>query len=159
MLDRSVIERFSSKWAERPSGCWEWTGSRDCRAGTHLPYGRFWLEGRQRIAHRVSWEIHHGQIPEGMCVLHRCDNAPCVNPDHLFLGDSKTNTRDMVAKCRDKAFRVFGERASRSKLTDGVVREILRSTEPQRVLAQRHGVTQTAISRIKRRETWRHVDV
>ena len=81
-------------------GCWEWTGS---RMKTKWPYGKF---GRGQLgsgwmhAHRASWIVHFGEVSDGMCVLHRCDNPPCVNPSHLFLGTFKDNTQDMIAKGR-----------------------------------------------------------
>lgn len=155
----SVLERFNSKWEKRPSGCWEWTAGGVIAVGHRLPYGRFWVDGKLRMAHRVSWELFRGAIPDGLFVLHHCDNAPCVNPGHLFLGDAKANTEDMISKGRDKAFKVFGERASQAKLTEDDVRRIRRSADPQRILARRYGVTQENISRIKLRKTWRHVEL
>jgi hypothetical protein len=73
--------------------CWLWTASLFVGG-----YGRF---GAQR-AHRVSWELHHGEVPEGLFVLHRCDNPRCVNPGHLFLGTQTDNMRDMWAKRRGR---------------------------------------------------------
>jgi len=76
--------------------CWVWTGA-------HVPwgYGQIGLTGRKNgRAHVVSWEMHNGPIPDGLWVLHKCDNPPCVRPDHLFLGTVQDNTADMIAKGR-----------------------------------------------------------
>lgn len=77
--------------------CWMWTAS--CGHG----YGRLNTGERVHRAHRVAWGIAHGSIPDGLCVLHKCDNPPCVNVDHLFLGTLKDNVRDMVSKGRSLA--------------------------------------------------------
>ena len=72
--------------------CWEWRGLRDKHG-----YGR---KGPYKTTHRLAWEWANGPVPAGMCVLHRCDNPPCCNPDHLFLGTQADNLADMVAKGR-----------------------------------------------------------
>lgn len=80
----------------KSEGCWEWTGANSGRG-----YGRVGVDGGKTTgAHRVSWEMHYGPVPDGCSVLHRCDNRPCVRPDHLFLGDKLANMADMVAKGR-----------------------------------------------------------
>ena len=87
------LERFTV----RGPGCWGWIGA------TSSGYGRLGRGGRGEglvYAHRLSWELRNGPIPEGMCVLHRCDNPPCSNPDHLFLGTKADNNRDMSVKGR-----------------------------------------------------------
>jgi hypothetical protein len=77
------------------TGCRPWRGTRD-RDG----YGVLGVDGRQQRAHRVVWELTHGPIPDGLCVCHHCDNPPCVEPTHPFLGTHADNVRDAVAKGR-----------------------------------------------------------
>lgn len=84
-----------------PDACWEWTRGRDPHG-----YGRF-ATPNSDLAHRASWELHNGPIPAGLNVLHHCDNPPCVNPRHLFLGTQKDNVDDMVAKGRARKPRGF----------------------------------------------------
>ena len=89
------MERFFEK-VEKTEKCWGWL------AGTNKDgYGKFKMRGKTLQAHRLSWVIHNGIIPEGMCVLHHCDNPPCVNPAHLFLGTILDNNRDRDAKGRN----------------------------------------------------------
>jgi hypothetical protein len=91
-----VSERFWPK-VRKTGGCWEWS------AATRLcGYGVLNVLGRTVDAHRISWELHYGPIPRGMVVCHRCDNPPCVRPDHLFLGTKRDNTHDMLRKGRGK---------------------------------------------------------
>lgn len=77
--------------------CIEWTGA---KAGNG--YGTVWMAGRMAYAHRVAWEKENGPIPSGMCVLHLCDNPPCTNPAHLFLGTQRDNVADMLSKGRGR---------------------------------------------------------
>ena len=92
-------ERFWAK-LKTSDDCWEWQGARNNKG-----YGILMLKepGKKHVArttHRFSWELHNGPIPNGLWVLHRCDNPPCANPAHLFLGDNADNIRDMWAKGR-----------------------------------------------------------
>lgn len=109
MMDREEIlrkprkrkpleERFWAKVAKSDS-CWNWTGSLAGSGYGYLHIGDK-VERKPRTAHRVSWEIHNGPIPEGLWVLHKCDNRKCVNPEHLFIGDRVDNMRDCAAKGR-----------------------------------------------------------
>lgn len=101
---RSLAEKFWPKVEKaEPDGCWEWKANRD-RGG----YGRMTVAGTPRkidSAHRVAWQLTNGPIPDGLWVLHRCDNRGCVNPAHLFLGTRTDNVRDMMAKGRDNIVR------------------------------------------------------
>ena len=88
-------ERLWLRAVRRPNGCIEFTGSLN-RKG----YGRMWFNGKIAQTHRIAWEITFGPIPDGLQVLHHCDNPPCCNPSCLFLGTDADNTADMVAKGR-----------------------------------------------------------
>lgn len=90
------IERFLKYVNKKESSCWEWIGSIQTKTG----YGQFYLNKKNISSHRVSWILHEGEIPKGLCVLHKCDNRKCVNPDHLWIGNHKENTRDMIEKGR-----------------------------------------------------------
>ena len=94
-------ERFWNKVNRRgPDDCWEWTAASKSGKWRYGILGQPERGSAPELAHRVSWELHHGPIPDGMNVLHRCDNPPCVNPNHLFLGTLKDNTHDMLKKRR-----------------------------------------------------------
>lgn len=91
----SFEDRF---WArvDKTGECWVWKGS----LFHNSPYGQVKQEVKTKQVHRVSWEIHYGPIPNGLCVCHKCDNPPCVRPDHLFTGTNFENTMDSVRKGR-----------------------------------------------------------
>ena len=142
--------------------CWEWIGVR--KTDSH-PYGVFYIATRRSVpAHRFSWQLHFGEIPEKMLVLHRCDNPPCVNPRHLFLGTDLDNRHDMIAKGRARHPRhtslwrqrlseaTRGERHPGAKLTDAQVAEIRRLYATKRytqtALGAQFGVCQSRISSI-----------
>lgn len=94
-LNRKHIARFFAK-VNKADGCWPWVGARSSSGR----YGALAVHGKTQGAHRVSWAIHHGPIPDGMHVLHKCDNPICVNPSHLFLGSHLENMADMTSKGR-----------------------------------------------------------
>lgn len=155
---RKFIERYEARFAryvDRLGGadaCWLWTG---CRAGNG--YGRMSVGGRQRPAHRIAWTIANGPIPEGLFVCHTCDNPPCVNPAHLFLGTHRENMKDMASKGRSTA----GERHPKAKLTEADVREIRHlcgGGMPQRRVAAQFGLCQQHVSELAAGKVWPHVE-
>lgn len=132
--------------------CWIWNGE----TGQH-GHGRFWILYRRYPAHRFSFLLKHGKIDPKLLVMHECDNPPCVNPNHLFQGTHKDNTHDAMRKHR----LAHGERHAMRKLTtEDVVlirKEFASGRAWQALLARRFGVTDTAISYILKRKTWRRV--
>lgn len=99
VVDRPRLRDAAGFWAMvvKTEGCWEWTGAK-FKTG----YGAVNIGHRIVTTHRRSWELTNGPIPEGLFVLHHCDNRPCVRPDHLFLGTHQDNMTDMVSKGRQK---------------------------------------------------------
>ena len=97
-MDNDVLRERLYKRTRRTDGCWVWIGAKT------NGYGVICIGGtKTRQAHRVSWELENGPIPDGMCVCHHCDNPSCVRPDHLFLGTRADNNRDRDAKGRQVA--------------------------------------------------------
>ncbi len=146
---KTVEERFWSKVDKTSKNeCWLWTACKH-----EDGYGLFKYEGKQCYAHRVSYKIEYGSITNGLCVCHSCDNTSCVNPEHLFLGSYKDNTRDAVRKGR----LAKGEKQGSSKLTETDIKLIRKDTRPERVIAKDYDVGGTTIGLIRRKETWKHV--
>lgn len=144
----TLAERFWEK--VRVAGadeCWEWQA-----ADNGLGYGLLGVEGRMIYAHQLSYEFEHGPFSITKCVLHSCDNPPCVNPAHLFLGTKKDNSRDMASKRR-----AAGQDGRKLKPEEVArIRERITSGEIQRALAREYGVSDTTISEIKTGRTWSH---
>lgn len=147
------IDRFNCKWRAVEGGCWEWFGA-------HVPkgYGIIKIPGSRRhvYAHRLSYMISNGEIPEDRHVCHKCDNPKCVNPEHLFLGDNWLNHQDMKQKGRH----LYGERNGNAVLTEETVRRIKEHIGlgwSQLKIARIFGVSQITVSRIKRGLRWKHI--
>ncbi|WFG54200.1 putative HNH endonuclease [Myxococcus phage Mx9] len=145
--------RFWRK-VQKTEGCWEWQGGRQVTG-----YGIFGVPGRTTSTHRFSWELHNGPIPKGMLVCHRCDNPPCVRPDHLFLGTPSDNMVDKARKGRHNA--PSGSEVWISKLTEADVRAIREKHAAGKAgfkrLAKEYGVTPMAIANVCYGTTWRHI--
>jgi hypothetical protein len=141
---------------EPNSGCWLWDGCPD-----EYGYGRVRERGKLYRAHRKSWEVNVGLIPDGKCVLHRCDVTLCVNPAHLFLGSHIENMADMSAKKRARprglplgSPGMRGETHKCHKLTEKDVLEIRKLTGSMTRIARVYGVSLSTISNIKLRKKW-----
>lgn len=133
--------------------CWEFQWHRNKQG-----YGKFFFRGSCWQAHRVAYTLTKGEIPNGLDVLHTCDNPPCCNPAHLYVGTDADNTRDKIARNRLRPRK--GERHGMHKMTEMEARDViaeLRAGTPGRILARKYGVTDTAISLIKRGINWRHL--
>ena len=149
-----ILERFLKfVVVEEGTGCWLWTGA----TKGHMGYGNFNFDGTSIAAHRASWLMFRGDIPNGLFVCHHCDVPTCVNPDHLWLGSAKDNNRDRDAKGRQKTQK--GERNWRSKLTSKAVLEIkdLLKDGSWKLseIAKKYGVSLSAISSIKHGRNWK----
>lgn len=133
--------------------CWLWSGNLAPDG-----YGKTKVGDKYLSAHRLSWFIHRGEIPEGKILMHLCDNRACVNPDHLKLGTTQENTADSVRKGRRKP--AVGAQLPHSKLNESSVRAIrdaARRGVPQAQIAQTFGLCQQAVHKVVARKTWAHV--
>lgn len=151
MSKQSPEDRFWSQVRKAPDSCWLYMGSR-----TYNGYGNFFatLRGKKHYrAHRYSWALHRGDIPEGKLVCHKCDVRACVNPDHLFIGTAKDNHADRGRKGRT----AVGRDLPQAKLTDELVMQIRRSKLSDNVWAEYVGIHPTAIHKARIGVNWAHV--
>lgn len=164
MICEHLREILDSRSIPEPnSGCLLWIGHVSQKG-----YGQFHRSGKQISAHRTAYEIFVGPIPDGLLVCHRCDTPSCINPDHLFVGTPSDNIRDMIQKGRGKGKNPRagkswngarrGERNPRAKISEEQVLTIRADPRPQSVIAAEYGISQSAISRIKRRQDWSHLE-
>jgi len=152
---RTTLIRLAQRlWARvekspEADGCWTFTGYRTAFGYGQIGFGR----GVVLYTHRASWMVTHGPIPDGLFVLHKCDNPPCVRPDHLYLGDDLDNGRDM--RVRDRWH------TSRLKLAEAEVYTIrgdLAHGDSYRSIGRRFGISHNHVSRIARGQSWRWLD-
>lgn len=146
-------EWVESKTMVSDRGCWEWIGPFRSDG-----YGNASVKNKSISAHRASWVAHFGSIPEGLCVLHKCDNRKCINPDHLFLGTYQDNQDDCTRKGRN-GNKWKHSRPVFSHLTADQVTEIHRLYHVEHVLQReigaRFGLTQTGVHRIVMGKNWK----
>ena len=147
----SIKKRFDELYIPvTESGCWIWIGALNKQG-----YGRMYAYAKTIRAHRFSYEHFIGKIEAGLCCLHRCDVRSCVNPAHLFLGTQTDNSKDMVAKDRQRR----GEGRPDSKLKDRDVRAILEDARSNCVIASQYNISSSLVSHIKARRLWKHLSV
>ena len=151
-------ERFWRK-VRKTDRCWIWDAVVDS-SGYGFLKGEGGKHAKNISAHRYSYTLHHGPIPDGLVVMHSCDNRRCVNPDHLSVGTHKDNTQDMISKGRaakgNDRPRV-GSDNGRALLTEDKVRYIRASTASHAALARELGVTDVCIFKVRAGQTWSHV--
>ena len=138
----SLLRRFHKGYCVTQSGCWEWV-----KTSRGNGYGCIAQDGRLLSAHRISFELYHGSVPEGAFVCHRCDNPKCVNPGHLFAGTPADNTRDMHEKGRCNA--PSGPRHHAAKLSSEDVSAVRNASESLSEIASRFGVDPSTVWKIK----------
>lgn len=154
----TTAERFWAKVDVRtPDECWEWTGARDQHG-----YGRFGLDGRNQRAHQIALSLDGRPLTAGAYACHTCDNKPCVNPRHLYVGDATSNRRDAMEHGQARGFpHPVGDDHPGARLTAAAVSELRARYRAggitQRLLAAEYGVAQGTISRAITGADWSHV--
>lgn len=147
------FQRYIGPTTER--GCVLWTGTTN--ADGYGLIGSGTQKGKNILAHRLAYEFANGPVPEALSVLHSCDNPPCINPAHLFLGTTAVNCADMIAKDRH----IRGQRSHFAKLTDEIVlamrAQYAQGGISRRELAKRFGTSVKTVDTVIRRDTWKHI--
>lgn len=156
-MTQTEITRFLSKVSPEPNtGCWLWVGGYG--GPEQRGYFRTTQPRRWAQASRLAWAIWRGDIPEGLCVLHRCDMNICVNPSHLFLGTVKDNVADKMAKGRQACGAAHGSAKLSAADVVAIRDEYARGGVSMAALAVRYGVSVEPIHGIVRHRYWRHLD-
>lgn len=146
----NIIDRFKTRYKILRNNCWVWLGWKNKKG-----YGRINILGKHYMAHRASYLLFKGKIPEGMFVCHKCDNPSCVNPEHLFLGTNSDNMQDMLRKGRE--YYPNGEDHYNHKLTKEDIFNIRLDQRSQESIAKDYDVHRVTIGKIKRQLIWKHI--
>lgn len=148
---KPLEERFRMNISVDENGCWIWCGSTAGTAG--IKYGVIMHKKKLLAAHRLSWEMKNGKIPEGALICHKCDVPLCVNPDHLFTGSHQDNANDMVSKGRQ----TNGSRHPNSKLTEMAVKMIRGRSMSDLEFSRMFGVSENCVWEARIGKTWKHI--
>lgn len=148
-----INDEIKEKFYKYTDKNWKWVGGKSKNG-----YGHLWYKGKTLSSHKISYLIHKGEVPAGMCVLHSCDTKDCVNPEHLHLGTRADNNRERAERGRNR--NQNGEKNNGSKLTRKQVLEIRKRHKNgaiQRQLSKEYGVSPCQINLIVKRINWKHI--
>jgi len=154
---RTLEQRFLRKITKTKT-CWEWNGAKDPKGYGYILVKKNKKVQKNKSAHRISYELYSGKIPEGMVVMHSCDNSSCVNPKHLSLGTPLDNHNDKMNKGRQAR----GEKMNTAKLTESDVREIISLAKQgysNAEICQTFKITNAHVGNIKKRLSWKHLTI
>lgn len=157
---RGTTEERFWRYVKKTDGCWLWVGSSKNSKGYGMLQKIGGSKGKGILAHRLSYIIHKGEIPDGLVVMHACDNPACVNPDHLSVGTQSQNILEAIAKGRKKPPKLphfTGVDHPGAKFTEQDIRDIRAQGMNDTVLAKKYGVAASTIRRIRIGKSWSHV--
>ncbi len=160
--DPTLPERFwRNVEIKEVDDCWEWTSHKNKNGR-----GRFEIKRKFIMAPRIAWTLTNGEIRDGLCVCHSCDNPGCCNPKHLWLGTYRDNAMDMIKKNRHKPTTESapkGEKSGRSKLKEyqviAILSEIKNATTTCSDLAKKYSVSYKTIRSVIKRKSWKHISL
>ena len=142
--------------AEKVGNCWDWKRSRKTSG-----YGNYYRDGKVWSAHHFAYTIAKGPIPKDSWILHRCDNPPCVRPQHLYAGNAKDNAQDR--KNRNRSASTVGSNNGRAKVNAEkvvmIIEKYLTGKYTQKELAIENGITPSAVHSIVKRRNWKHIEI
>ena len=155
VLSLSIPELLLSSFWDKVKitpGCWEWMAQTSSNGYGKISFARQF--GFTTYAHRLSWIIHFGPIPQGINVLHKCDHPSCVNPDHLFLGTQADNVSDMCKKGRNQYIAHRGEENGNARLTKNDIINIRASHKTRKELSTQYGISKSMVGKIITFRSW-----
>lgn len=154
--NHACLEQRFWRMIKKTEDCWLWIGGKKPNGYGQISEGG--KGSKTLLAHRVSYKIHHGELPEGLVVMHSCDNPSCVNPSHLSVGTYKDNTQDMIAKGRKRTVAPLGSENGKAILSE---RDVLYIRENQgkshAQLGREMGVSPNCVRGVRTGRTWSHV--
>lgn len=156
--DRHNAPPILSRYISDENGCWIFQGQKNIEGYGIVQIGQARDGNRTRqMAHRYFYEQIVGPIPDDLLACHKCDNPPCVNPDHMFIGTQADNIADMMKKGRRGKTGAKGSLNGRAIVTENQVKEIRDSSAARREVAAQYGISPVTVGAIKARRIWKHI--